>query len=335
MSHINKTIARGKYVGETKEDGFTNGELYTIEVSTIQRINGEDNILAKNVEGSESRPYATQLDFDASWEDVEVVPPEAPQQAEVAPQAPEQKSMTIMDTQASGILDPNVWLQMKSISNDFFKSGVAPKAFTNPLQILMALQIGKEMGMQPGESLQSLTVVNGNFGVWGKAVPRRLREHGWSLHYEEGGEGNDQYCTATITKETVKPLAAAYLANPRDVIDYGKTYSETVTFKEAVDSGYTTDNAGRIKPGWKPGLNRRLKLRYDCLDVLIKTYVPEVYGAAAGAAEVLMDIPADDEKSPTDERRERMHAAAEKHKELTAGNHTPAAVAAQERPVNG
>lgn len=196
---------------------------------------------------------------------------------EPAPQVPVKRSMTIADTQASNILDPNVYVQMKAIANDFFSSKAVPSAYQNMFQVLFGLQAGYEMGMKPVESLQSITIINGNLSVWGKALPKRLRVHGWSLSFEEGGEGNDQYCKATIVKGE-------------------ETYTDQITFKEAVDSGYTTDNSGKLKPGWKPGMNRRLKLRYDALDVLCKTYVPEVFGGTAGTAEVLMDVDFDENK---------------------------------------
>lgn len=192
-----------------------------------------------------------------------VVPPAA------QPEAP--RAMTIRDTEASSILDPNTYIQMKALAKDFFDSKVTPPAYQNMLQVLFGIQAGFEMGMQPIESLQSITFVNGTMSVWGKAVPRRLRSHGWSLDFEEGGEGREQFCKATIIRGD-------------------EMYSDTITFGDAEDSGYTTDNSGKIKAGWKPGLNRKLKLRYDVLDVLCKTYVPEVFGGTAGTAEVLQDV---------------------------------------------
>ncbi len=199
--------------------------------------------------------------------------PETPAQETVpaVPAADAPKAMTIRDTQVSSILDPNTYIQMKALSADFFNSKVVPSAYQNVLQVLFGIQAGYEMGMQPVEALQSITFVNGNASVWGKAVPRRLRVHGWSLDFEEGGEGRDQYCKATIIKGD-------------------EIYSDKITFGDAEDSGYTKTNGGQLKAGWLPGLNRKLKLRYDVLDVLCKTYVPEVFGGTAGTAEVLQDV---------------------------------------------
>ena len=212
-----------------------------------------------------------EVTFDEPSDEPET-PPAAPAPVPAA-QEPK-RGITLADTSASSILDPNTYIQMKALSKDFFDSKVVPSAYQNVLQVLFGIQAGYEMGMQPVEALQSITFVNGNASVWGKAVPRRLRVHGWSLSFEEGQDDpNDektQYCQASIIKGD-------------------EVYTDKVYYRDAVDSGYTTDSNGRLKPGWKPGLNRKLKLRYDVLDVLCKTYVPEVFGGTAGTAEVLAD----------------------------------------------
>jgi hypothetical protein len=210
----------------------------------------------------------SEVTFEEPADEPETPPAAAPVPAPAA-EAP--RAMTIRDTEVSTILDPNTYIQMKALAKDFFDSKVVPSAYTNMLQVLFGIQAGYEMGMQPVEALQSITFVNGNMSVWGKAVPRRLREHGWALDFEEGGEGRDQFCKATIIKGD-------------------QIFTDKITFADAEDSGYTKNNNGGLKPGWQPGLNRKLKLRYDVLDVLCKTYVPEVFGGTAGTAEVLQDV---------------------------------------------
>lgn len=209
----------------------------------------------------------SEITFD---EPADEAPAPAPLPTSPAAQPEAPRAMTIRDTEASSILDPNTYIQMKALAKDFFDSKVTPPAYQNMLQVLFGIQAGFEMGMQPIESLQSITFVNGTMSVWGKAVPRRLRAHGWSLDFTEGGEGRDQFCEATIIKGDQK-------------------YTDRITFGDAEDSGYTKNSNGGLKPGWQPGLNRKLKLRYDVLDVLCKTYVPEVFGGTAGTAEVLAD----------------------------------------------
>ena len=305
-------LIQAEYLGSEESQVFSQGVKYTLNKDTAD--DGKVSVMVVGGGEDQAVLYYSEEEFTADWR---TIPTDVLKEKE----EPQQRQISVLDTQASGILDPNTWLQMKSIANDFFKSGVAPKAFQNPLQILMALQMGKEMGMQPAESLQSLTVINGIFGVWGKAVPNRLRQHGWSVKYDEGGEGDEQYCTATISRTVPDGV---YGLN-----QHLESFTETITFKEVEQSGYTKDKYGKLKPGWLPGLNRRLKLRYDVLDVLIKTYVPEVYGAAAGVAEMLQDIPEsaiNDGKSKSQQRREQIMAAEARRADVSDGDFKPSAV---------
>jgi hypothetical protein len=183
---------------------------------------------------------------------------------------PEEKKtgITIRDTQVTSILNPEIYTQMKALAKDFVDSKAIPSCWTTPAQVLVGLQTGVEMGMKPMEAMNSLYVVNGSVNIWGKAVTRRIREHGYAIKYT--GESDEQV-TATVTKGTEK-------------------YSFTFKFKDAVDSGYTKDNYGKDKIGWRAGQNRLLKLRYGALSALLKTEIPEVLGVANGIAEIDGDI---------------------------------------------
>lgn len=50
------------------------------------------------------------------------------------------------------------------------QSGLAPKGFT-PESIVVAIQMGAELGLPPMASLQNVAVINGRPCVWGDAVP--------------------------------------------------------------------------------------------------------------------------------------------------------------------
>lgn len=201
----------------------------------------------------------------------------------------EQKALVVKEQ----YLNPQVWEQMKTMSQTFIQSAALPKGISNAAQAIMVLQAGYEMGMKPIEAMKSLYIVNGVINVWGAAITRRLREHGWVLSYKDA----PNTCTATVTK--------------------GKeTYTETFTFEEAVKSGYTTDSYGKLKVGWKEGLNRKLKLRYGAVSVLIKSYIPEVLGSASDVAEIAEDYPVVEESQPT-------HEVSDKPKTETIVSSTP------------
>ncbi len=207
---------------------------------------------------------------------------EFPEEAQefAANQAPEviakPQSLTIRDTQATNFLDPNIYTQLKALSNDFIKSKAIPSVWESPEQVLVGLQTGVEMGMKPMEAMNSLYPVNGAINVWGKATTRRLKEHGWNISYSK--ESQDS-CTATVKRGNEK-------------------YTETFNFAEAVASGYTTDKYGKLKIGWREGMNRRKKLRYGVLSLIISTYIPEVLGSAVGIVEVSDDYDLGNNKQP-------------------------------------
>lgn len=192
------------------------------------------------------------------------------EQAEIIP--PKQ-SITVRDTKETSLMNPEVYVQMKILANDFISSKAIPQCWQSAAQVLVGLQTGLEMGMTPMESMNSLYVVNGAVNIWGKAVTKRLRVHGYKIKYTN--ESAEQV-TAILTKGDEK-------------------YSFTFKYADAVASGYTTqknkyNDQTELKIGWKPGQNRLLKLRYGALSALLKTEVPEVLGPVNGVAEIENDF---------------------------------------------
>lgn len=183
-------------------------------------------------------------------------------------------SVTVRDTKETSLLNPEIYVQMKILANDFINSKAIPQCWQTASQVLVGLQTGLEMGMTPMESMNSLYVVNGAVNIWGKAVTKRLRIHGFQIKYTD--ETVD-HVTATITRGKEK-------------------YSFTFNYADAVASGYTRDSQGREKIGWKAGQNRLLKLRYGALSALLKTEVPDVLDSLNGVAEIENDF-ADQPKS--------------------------------------
>lgn len=176
------------------------------------------------------------------------------------------------------VMDPVIYKQLKVLANDFIKSRAVPQGFANAEQVFVAMMAGREMGMAPYESLQSLYLVNGNLSLWGKAVIRRIRAFGYMIEY---------------TNESDDAVTARVIRGKED-------YKETYTFKEAEASGYTKDSRGAIKFGWRAGTNRRLKLRYGALNLILRTYIPDVMGSALGIAEVIEDVNIKSEPNPID-----------------------------------
>ena len=122
-------------------------------------------------------------------------------------------------------MNPSVWTQIRAMGKVFFESKAIPPSIQNEQQLIMVLQAGFESGMTPIESLLSLYIVKESINVWGKAVTKRLRNHGWRIEYKDE---SDAGCTATVTKGDEK-------------------YTETYTYKLAEDKEKKKTNQSEIQ----------------------------------------------------------------------------------------
>lgn len=159
------------------------------------------------------------------------------------------------------------WSLMAKITKNLLDSGAMPRGIANGQQAMMILQAGKEMGLKPMESLNSLYLVNGSINLWGKGLVKRFREFGFQIQFSNESENG---VTATVIKNEEK-------------------YIDTFTFLEAEQSGWTKDRSGGLKFGWSKGANRTRKLRYGVLSQIAHTYTPEVLGSAVGIVEISQD----------------------------------------------
>lgn len=171
--------------------------------------------------------------------------------------------------------------QLIDMGTAMIKSGALPKS-DNAYTIAIKLLAGREMGMGPIEAIKSFYFVNGVLNIFGAAVTRRIREHGFIISYKD--EINK--CTAIISKGEEKY---------EETFTYEEAHKSkwTTTFKKGPDGKYIKDANGKytevLKPGWYEGINRRTKLRYGALSMIIKTYIPEVMGSAVDIAEIAED----------------------------------------------
>lgn len=83
-------------------------------------------------------------------------------------------------TTAGQLAEMEVFLKM---AEKFTKSGAFPK-FT-PEQAYTIIQAGREMNMQPVESLQAMYIVNGTVKFYGDKMAARILHHGFRLQYRD------------------------------------------------------------------------------------------------------------------------------------------------------
>lgn len=97
-------------------------------------------------------------------------------------------------TQNKSLTDFNHLIQF---ANYLCKSEALPTTYKNSANVLVALQTGKEMGLEPMQSLRMLYIVNGTIKPWGTAYPYFLKKAGFSIKI---GKHDNTTCELTATR---------------------------------------------------------------------------------------------------------------------------------------
>jgi hypothetical protein len=70
------------------------------------------------------------------------------------------------------VLAPASFSELVQFAQMAAKSQLVPKEYRNqPEDIMLAVQLGSEVGLRPMQSLQNIAVINGRPAVWGDALP--------------------------------------------------------------------------------------------------------------------------------------------------------------------
>lgn len=103
-----------------------------------------------------------------------------------------------MSTEIVSIGETGIQLKTLQEAREFAKeiveSGFAPKGLEKPASVLIAMQMGMELGLKPMAALQNIGVINGRPGIYGDAALALVRGSGLLEGYEEdfvGEEGKD------------------------------------------------------------------------------------------------------------------------------------------------
>jgi hypothetical protein len=116
---------------------------------------------------------------------------------------------------ATNLLAPATFAELVQFAELAAKSQLVPKDYrNNPADILLAVQLGGEVGLRPMQALQNIAVINGRPAVWGDALPG-LRKA--SPVYEDlietwEGEADPDFLTAVCTakRRGAAPVTARF-----------------------------------------------------------------------------------------------------------------------------
>lgn len=111
------------------------------------------------------------------------------------------------------------WETINLVAQTLRQGGVMPNSIDTLPKMVVALQAGKEIGLSPIESMNSLYFVNGKIAMYGEAVPNQLYRAGHSIKW---GKCDDKQAEVTVVRG-----------------DNGESMTTKLTMQQAIERGYT------------------------------------------------------------------------------------------------
>lgn len=96
---------------------------------------------------------------------------------------------------------PTTFAEMMALANTLAKSDIVPNGFKGrPENILIAIGMGREVGLNPFQALQSIMVVNGRPSLWGDAVIGIVQASGLLEYCEEAMDEKNTKATCKVKR---------------------------------------------------------------------------------------------------------------------------------------
>jgi hypothetical protein len=95
-------------------------------------------------------------------------------------------------------------------SSAVIRSRLAPKSLETPEAVMLAVQLGMEIGLTPMSALQNIAVINGRPSLYGDAALALVNASGMLADYRQEltGQGDERRCTVTLQRKD-RPSAVA------------------------------------------------------------------------------------------------------------------------------
>lgn len=111
------------------------------------------------------------------------------------------------------ILEPQTFDQLVKFSEMAANSGMVPKSYEGKVgSIMVAIQMGSELGLSPIQSLLSIAVINGRPGVWGDGLIGLCRQSPLCQDIVETieGEGDARTAICVATRRGASPVTGRF-----------------------------------------------------------------------------------------------------------------------------
>lgn len=115
----------------------------------------------------------------------------------------------LQTTQQSGFINPTNYQEAYQFSKMLANSNLVPPNFKNkPEEILIAMQMGSELGLKPLQSLQSIAVIGNKPTIWGDSLVAICQGSGLLQDIIE--EVTDDYATVTVIRTGQEPHSVTF-----------------------------------------------------------------------------------------------------------------------------
>ena len=136
---------------------------------------------------------------------------------EVGP--PEETALVVSKPTAvieNGVVKCVNYTELRTLCKDIAASGLAPKGM-NAAQVLVAIQMGAELGLAPMASLRTIAVINGRPAIWGDGMLALCRESpvfdaNAFKEYYEGDPESEEYAAVCECKRKDGQLVVSKFA---------------------------------------------------------------------------------------------------------------------------
>lgn len=124
-------------------------------------------------------------------------------------------------------LRPRNFDEAYRFANLIASSDLVPKDFRDkPANVLVAVQLGMELGISPIQALQNIAVINGRPTIWGDLLPALIFSSGLLESIDE--QATEKGATCTVKRKGFAPVTREFTwedAKKAKTVEYGKTIS--------------------------------------------------------------------------------------------------------------
>lgn len=119
-----------------------------------------------------------------------------------APEKPAPPDPFVPSLPMDQYLDPGRTNQMYFLANTYFKSNCFTNDCKNVEQVFVKIQAGRELGLNPMESMNDLYILHGNVTLWGAGLAKRFRRFGYKIEFKDEISNFDYTSTRGVKKNT-------------------------------------------------------------------------------------------------------------------------------------